>query len=253
MFKKILVGLLMVGVVGVLVYGAMNRTIVKAYNEDAVQQRGRNSQDASELIAEQGRGRNRQSEQELAFGEEGTLPDSTRNGGNGWESAELIVERGRGNSKESEQEFVLNKETTLSDPGRRGGNGRDSAELIAEDRGRYGQSEQDKNQSSEAVLADVKGWLYLDGIVSQVTDEEIVIVIPDNELITMGGRPLSFAQSIGFTADVGDQLQIKGFYEGDEVEIGEITNVATGQMFVLRSEEGRPLWAGKGGMRGGKV
>jgi hypothetical protein len=37
-----------------------------------------------------------------------------------------------------------------------------------------------------------------------------------------------------------------GFYEGDDFEVGQIDNATNGQTVLVRDENGRPLWAGRG-------
>jgi hypothetical protein len=41
-------------------------------------------------------------------------------------------------------------------------------------------------------------------------------------------------------------VKLVGFYENDELQIAHLTNTNSGQMVLLRDENGRPMWAGQG-------
>jgi hypothetical protein len=64
-------------------------------------------------------------------------------------------------------------------------------------------------------------------------------------VLEVTGRAWRFAQENGFTAQAGDILTLVGFYEGEELEIGQMANHASGMVLALRGETGRPLWAGR--------
>ena len=74
----------------------------------------------------------------------------------------------------------------------------------------------------------------------------------DGEIIAFQtGQPGFFAEQ-GVTIQVGDEIVVLGFYEGDQFMAGEITQVSTGLRVMLRDPNGRPLWAGPGnGSTGG--
>ena len=67
--------------------------------------------------------------------------------------------------------------------------------------------------------------------------------------ILIDGRSLSFAQDSGFTANVGDSVNLYGFFEDGDFEVIRINNLTSGQITTLRDESGRPGWSG-GGRRG---
>jgi hypothetical protein len=50
----------------------------------------------------------------------------------------------------------------------------------------------------------------------------------------------------GFTLQAGDQVQVKGFWEDDELKATQVTRLADGQSITLRDEVGRPAWSGSG-------
>ena len=82
-------------------------------------------------------------------------------------------------------------------------------------------------------------------------DANTLIVQTDSgEQVTVENRAWWFAQEQGFSAQVGDQVTLVGFYEGDDLEVGRIDDTTSGQTVLVRDENGRPLWAGRG-RRGG--
>lgn len=62
--------------------------------------------------------------------------------------------------------------------------------------------------------------------------------------LDIGGRALSYLLDYGFQAEVGDELVIIGFWEGDRFEIGTITNNSTQNSLMIRDPSGLPMWAG---------
>jgi hypothetical protein len=83
-----------------------------------------------------------------------------------------------------------------------------------------------------------------------VDADVLVVETVSGEQVTMENRPWWFAQEQGFSAQVGDQVTLIGFYEGDRFEVGQIDDITRGQTVLVRDENGRPLWAGRG-RRGG--
>jgi RNase P/RNase MRP subunit p29 len=98
--------------------------------------------------------------------------------------------------------------------------------------------------------ADVKEWLTIQGAVVSVDANTLVVQADSGEQVAVEKRAWWFAQEQGFSAQVGDQVTLVGFYEGDDFEVGQIEDAANGQTVLVRDENGRPLWAGRG-RRGG--
>ena len=46
--------------------------------------------------------------------------------------------------------------------------------------------------------------------------------------------------------EAGDEVSATGFYDGEDFEAGQITNQTAEQTLLLRDEDGRPLWSGRG-------
>jgi hypothetical protein len=89
-------------------------------------------------------------------------------------------------------------------------------------------------------------WVTVDTAV-EVLDDSGLRLSADGETVTIQGRAWSYAQDAGLAVSTGDRLRLTGFYdESGLFEPGQIENLTTGQMVVLRDDGGRPLWAGGG-------
>jgi hypothetical protein len=99
--------------------------------------------------------------------------------------------------------------------------------------------------------AEVGAWLQVQGTVTGVTSDAMVVQTTDGQEIIVEGRAWRFIQEQGFQVQTGDSLTLTGFYEGEELEVGKIEKGGSnGQTILVRDENGRPMWAG-GGRRGG--
>lgn len=180
MFKKILLGMLVVGLVGLLVLGALNRTNAKT-------------------VSAEGRG--------LGHGPSGVAAEAETFGGQG---------RGQGGNGLGQQG---RNDTVASQPG--------------------------------AGQAQAEGVMTLQGVVVSVNQDALMVRTDDGQAVTVEGRPWLYAQEARFTAQVGDQVSLTGFDDGDQFEVMQIQDKTNGQSVVLRDETGRPGWAGRGRRSGG--
>jgi len=91
-----------------------------------------------------------------------------------------------------------------------------------------------------------QAWTELSAKVVSLDGSELVLQTAQGEQLTAGlGKP-SYWESQGLALQPGDEVQIRGFWEDGEFEVGRLTLVATGQTVVIRDETGRPQWAGGG-------
>jgi hypothetical protein len=128
--------------------------------------------------------------------------------------------------------------------GRRQGQGRSQGQ--GQGQGQSQGQGQAQGEVQGEVQAEVADWLTLAGVVEQI-DESMLVVGPDSgESITVEGRPWRFAQEQGFTAALGDNVILTGFYDGELFEVGQLTNASSDQITYIREDNGRPLWAGGG-------
>jgi hypothetical protein len=227
MAKKMIMGVLFLGLVGALAVGAVNRTVAKSADTNNTEQRGagwaRSEQDGSVLASNlaggggQGGGRN----QALASGE-------TRQA-NQHEPQNLQQGGGRAGQTNDGQGIQARGASSQD----QGGNGQAGA-----------------SQGEPQLLAASKDhqWTTVNGIVLSIDDTQMTLQTGSGEIV-IADRPWSFALESGFTARVGDQVTVQGFYEGETFEAGQLTN---GDLVVsIREESGRPLWAGgRGGGQG---
>lgn len=83
----------------------------------------------------------------------------------------------------------------------------------------------------------------LNGTVSYVDGIQMVVDTSEGQVL-LENRPWTFLVSLGFTASVGDELRMTGFYEDGVFEVMTIELISSGTMFTLRDEDGRPMWSG---------
>jgi hypothetical protein len=93
----------------------------------------------------------------------------------------------------------------------------------------------------------VDEWITLEGTLIAYQGGSMTMSTADGTLITFQtGQPRFFADQ-GVTFQVGDAISVLGFYQGEQFSAGEITQLSTGAVVMLRDPNGRPLWAGPGG------
>jgi len=180
MIKKIVLGTVLVGLCGVLVVGAINRTTAKATRSEQVYGQG-DRRGSTETISDAGK----------------QLRGSLESGGN-------------------------TRRSTAQDS--------------------------DCNPIADHIF--VPEWEVLQGIVANVDEDALTVRLLSGEQIVVEERAWSFAQEQGFSPQVGDQVTLAGFFEGEEFEAGRIENLTAGQIVALSGPDGRPQWAGRG-RRGG--
>ena len=88
-------------------------------------------------------------------------------------------------------------------------------------------------------------WITVTGEVTAFVDDELTILTADGEVVMHLG-PEWYWEVEGIVLNLGDEVEVTGFYESDEFEVAGIENLTTGESVVLRDESGRPMWAGGG-------
>lgn len=217
MIKKILLGVLVTGLVGVLVWGAVIRTSAKTEQvaEASSTDHAGTGNGPSQALGEQGQGRNAR-----------TLA-----------SEDLEVER------QGRNQAV----TADLDAQRQGRNQVEATELSSsQGGGRNGQSER---QSSNRVATAVE-WIVYEGQIVQAPESgvDLMLELPDGEELVVGAGPIYEIEPDFF--HVGDSIQVSGYWEGEEFKAAEITRTSDGKVVTLRDEYGRPAWAGSDGRQG---
>ncbi|MFC2055154.1 hypothetical protein ACFLV7_12810 [Chloroflexota bacterium] len=217
MIKKIFLGALFLGLAGVLIFGAVNRTIAKS----------------TETPLAKGEGGGRQWEGSI---------DTEHQGGYGHGQFESNVVSGSHETNDhegdcsgdsSESQGPSNEQGGSWGGQRRGGGSRNSGGSIA------GHSE-----------AETASWITVEGSVLSADAEALVVSTADGETIVIEGRAWRFAQELGYTARVNAPITVVGFYEDGEFKVVQISGNNSEVPLQLRELSGRPLWAG-GSQQGG--
>ena len=205
MIKKVIGMTLLVGLVGVLVVGAVNRTLAKTDEPLGLESRYRRGQQefTPQVVSE-----------EEPCAETGNLQQEARGKGFG---------QGLDRSTQTESRF---------------GSGR----------GGYGKQSRPGGGNFNNGQTGIKTWVTLEGTVQQADALALVVNLNDGGgQVEILNRAWGYAQSAGFSAEVGDSVRITGFYDQEgKFEAKLIKNLASGQSVTLRDEGGRPMWAGRG-------
>lgn len=155
---------------------------------------------------------------------------------------QLISDRSRGGSGGGGQGRQASAEGTSARQSQATGQQRGGRADEEEARG-GGQGRQGQNTETQAP------WQTIQGTVVGVDEAGMTLQTADGE-IEIADRAWRFAQEEGFGARVGDRVQLRAYFDGDILEVGDISNLSTQQQVQVREESGRPLWAG--GSRGGQ-
>jgi hypothetical protein len=119
---------------------------------------------------------------------------------------------------------------------------------VSNSRGQNGQSADGNHIPDPKAVVDE--WITLTGTLVSFQGGSMTMSTADGELIAFQtGQPRFFAEQ-GVTFQVGDEIQLVGFYQGEQFSAGEITQLSTGLRVMLRDPNGRPLWAGPGSGNG---
>ena len=128
---------------------------------------------------------------------------------------------------------------TLESVSRGGGQGRLSE-------GFSGKWQEDTSRGGEGS-AYVDEWLEVVGTVVSMNEEELVLQLQDGQEMVVECKSWTYALELGFTTEIGHELKLYGFYEGEELEIGGFEDLTTQLLTMVREESGRPFWVGGSG------
>jgi hypothetical protein len=112
--------------------------------------------------------------------------------------------------------------------------------------GGQGQSQGQGQGQGQGVAAEGAQWTTLQGSVVSVDQYAMTVQASNGEQVRIENRPWSYALEQKFTAKVGDQITMNGFYQNGLFEIGQMQNVTSGVNVQVRDQAGRPGWAGRG-------
>ena len=106
------------------------------------------------------------------------------------------------------------------------------------------------NQAYVAQAGSVE-WATVEGIVTGVNEIALTVQTTTGGQILVENRPWLYALEQKFSANVGDQIKVKGFADNGYFTAAQIQNLTNGKTVQLRDEAGRPGWSGRGGGGGG--
>lgn len=89
-------------------------------------------------------------------------------------------------------------------------------------------------------------WVTVEGVVTALTNNGLVIQAVDAQTLTISFGRADFWQTQDVAFAVGDAISMLGFWQGNQFSAGQVTKTATGERILLRDPNGRPLWAGPG-------
>lgn len=132
--------------------------------------------------------------------------------------------------------------------------------LEENDQGRGGQGGNRNNSANELTGIETKfssgrvnlveesaDQVSFKGTVTEVDESYLIIFSEESDEIIIENRPWWFATDAGFFAEIGDSINVNGFYEAvDEFEVSYLQNLTKGIETQIRESNGRPLWAGNG-------
>lgn len=191
MIKKIFTGVLLAGVFGLLVLGAVNRTLAKTNQEPLNLSESQEDRNNTGNVT--------------SFG-----------GGNGRNETSSNLEYRSGKYSSN----IGLDQNSRTDSYADGGSG--------------------------VGLATVQSWEDpITVTLTSITPDVWTVSNNEGFVHEIEGRTLRFMLENGFTAEVGDEWVLVGFYEADKFELGEITNNTSLQELSIRDEYGRPLWSGR--------
>jgi hypothetical protein len=130
------------------------------------------------------------------------------------------------------------------------GRGRDNQVTTYTTNSGRGQGGFGQGRSSVSQAQIVEG-LTLEGIVVSVDDTTLLVQTSSGEQVTVENRPWQYALAASFSAQVGDQVTLTGYYQSGVFEVSRMDNLTNGKSVVLRDTTGRPGWSGRGQRNGG--
>jgi hypothetical protein len=89
-------------------------------------------------------------------------------------------------------------------------------------------------------------WITLDATVVSLDVNGLTVQTQAGELLTFQLGQARFVDGQAVTFAAGDEIEIRGFWQGATFRPGEIVKLATGERLMLLDPNGRPLWGGPG-------
>lgn len=87
-------------------------------------------------------------------------------------------------------------------------------------------------------------WVTYTGTVQSADSTGFDILTDAGEIIWVDSGNQYFVQNLGLSVQPGDVVTVTGYWMDDTLAAAQVTLASTGEVFVMRDEYGRPLWAG---------
>jgi hypothetical protein len=95
-----------------------------------------------------------------------------------------------------------------------------------------------------------KEWITYSGELIAYQGNTMTLATSKGELFSFQTGQSRFFAAQGVSFQVGEEISVLGFFEGEQFMAAEITQYTTGLRVMLRDPNGRPLWAGPGNSGG---
>jgi hypothetical protein len=89
-------------------------------------------------------------------------------------------------------------------------------------------------------------WITIDVTVVSQDVNGLTVQTQAGEVLTFQLGQARFVEGQAVTFAAGDEIEIRGFWQGTTFRPGEIVKLATGERLMLLDPNGRPLWGGPG-------
>jgi hypothetical protein len=140
-----------------------------------------------------------------------------------------------------------------------GGNGQSSNAGQRNGQGTNGQGGSGQSGSGNAAglgqtQVAPEDWITLEATVLSVDVNGLTVQTQAGEVLAFQLGQARFVDGQAVTFAAGDEIQIRGFWQGTTFRPGEIIKLSTGERLMLLDPNGRPLWGGPGraGSSGGQ-
>lgn len=256
MLKKITLITLFVLFSGVLIVGAANRTITKSekVNESAenVTQGGGDrqyqNQDEHEPLSQrnnQGQGAVSNADERQDKNNQASLGQGQQSGQQGEQELNGQGSRGQGNGLQEVNPIEGNQGQGNQGQGNQGQSSQDQGVQGQGNRNNSESNAQNRQQENlQNLTAQAHEWLTITGSVLQAPAAGIDMILQTAEGEMLVGTGPDYLGAQGYVIQIGDELEVTGYWENDEFKVGTITNLADGSTITLRDELGRPFWSG---------
>lgn len=115
--------------------------------------------------------------------------------------------------------------------------------------GQNGNGLQDGEHSPDPQAV-VEEWVTLNGTIASMLNGAMTIELTDGTLVNFQTGQPRFLADQGVVFSLGEAVEVVGFYSDGQFVAGDITQLNTGAKVMLRDPNGRPLWAGPGNGNG---